>query len=167
MLAPGGKVIGTRNREAVMSALPPNAKPPPASNPLSIPSSWAGPLADSAATDWMDAYPVAQGGKGKPGPKGRLLLVSEVAEIVRCTDATVCRHLRAGSLIGHRVGGRWRVYEADLDAFLFAEASGPPGATSLGAYPKLLDLSPVNGPAAASSGAAAQLPYFLAPTQVK
>jgi excisionase family DNA binding protein len=123
--------------------------------------------AASVTSDWADAFPVPQPGKAPPGPKGRLLLVSEVAEIVRCTDATVCRHLRAGSLIGHRVGGRWRVYEADLDAFLFAKMAGSPGAASSVGHLPLLDLSLANGPAAASSGAAAQLPYFLAPTQVK
>jgi len=150
-----------------MKATPPKPTTPSTTPKSTIAAYWPGLTGTGATSDWADAFPVPQPGKAPPGPKGRLLLVSEVAEIVRCTDATVCRHLRAGSLIGHRVGGRWRVYEADLDAFLFAEASGPPGATSLGAYPKLLDLSPVNGPAAASSGAAAQLPYFLAPTQVK
>jgi excisionase family DNA binding protein len=88
-------------------------------------------------------------------------LVAEVAAVLRRTEATVRDYLRLGSLIGCRVRCHWRVYEADLDAFLFAKATGSPGAASTTLHIPLLDLSTATGSAAASSGPTKAIPIFL------
>jgi excisionase family DNA binding protein len=145
-----------------MRIQPPNGKSHAAAQ-SSLPVSWTAAIAESATTSWEDAIPVPQQGKAKPGPRGQLLLVAEVSVILRCTDATVCKYLRDGVMTGHRVGGKWRVYEADLDAFLFKTMIGiacsKPDATSA---PILL--KPIS--ATEPKSAPAKRPYFLDPTQV-
>lgn len=53
-------------------------------------------------------------------PEERLLTVQEVAEFLRLSTHTVRLWLQTGKLRGLRVGGRWRVWESDLYAFLKA-----------------------------------------------
>ena len=47
----------------------------------------------------------------------KLLLVSEVAEILRCSESTVYSLLESGKLVGHRCPG-WRVKPADVEAYV-------------------------------------------------
>ena len=47
----------------------------------------------------------------------KLLLVNEVAEILRCSPSTVYALLESGKLIGHRCPG-WRVRPDDLEVYL-------------------------------------------------
>lgn len=47
----------------------------------------------------------------------KLLLVTEVADILRCSVSTVYALLETGRLVGHRCPG-WRVSEEDLHAYL-------------------------------------------------
>lgn len=53
-------------------------------------------------------------------PEERLLTVQEVAERLRLSARTVRLWLQTGKLRGLRVGGRWRVRESELHAFLRA-----------------------------------------------
>jgi excisionase family DNA binding protein len=50
----------------------------------------------------------------------RVLTVNQVAERLQVNVQTVRRWLRNGELIGTPIGGRtgWRVYEAEVQAFL-------------------------------------------------
>lgn len=47
----------------------------------------------------------------------KLLLVSEVAEALRCSESTVYALLESGKLVGHRCPG-WRVKPDDLEAYV-------------------------------------------------
>lgn len=47
----------------------------------------------------------------------KLLLVTEVADVLRCSVSTVYALLETRRLIGHRCPG-WRVKPTDLDAYL-------------------------------------------------
>lgn len=47
----------------------------------------------------------------------KLLLVSEVAEILRCSVSTVYALLEEGKLVGRRCPG-WRVKAEDLEAYV-------------------------------------------------
>jgi excisionase family DNA binding protein len=50
------------------------------------------------------------------------LTPNDVARILRLTPRTVYEYLRAGKLPGRKIGGgRWRVLERDLEAFLRGE----------------------------------------------
>ena len=48
----------------------------------------------------------------------RLLTVAEVAEVLRVSGMTVYRLIEKGDLRALRIGARWRVSSADLDAYL-------------------------------------------------
>lgn len=54
----------------------------------------------------------------------QLLTPAEVAEILQVDEQTVRRYLREGKLRGLRIGNRWRVDQADLEAFIQAN-KGP------------------------------------------
>lgn len=92
----------------------------------------ASPIFDDATDDWLDAFPVAQKGKIELGLKGRLLTVAEAALLLRLKPATVCKHLRHGIISGQRLSSAWRIYEADLDAFLVSKATGAGAHKSIG-----------------------------------
>lgn len=47
-----------------------------------------------------------------------LLTIKEVAEKLRLTPYTVRRFIKEGKLPATKVGGQWRVREADLEAYL-------------------------------------------------
>lgn len=146
-----------------MSAQPPGAKPLTTAPKSSRPLTWNAVAAESATTNWEDTIPVAQQSKAKSGLQGQLLLVGEVATVLRCTDATVRKYLRDGAMLGHRVGGKWRVFEADLDAFLFKTMIDIPCSTP-GAAGALTLLAPIS--AIGPKSTPAKHPYFLDPTQV-
>ena len=57
----------------------------------------------------------------------RWLRVSEVAERVGACERTVYRALRSGALVGERLGSRWRIRPAAVEAWLSrpADPSGP------------------------------------------
>ncbi len=48
----------------------------------------------------------------------RVYTSREVAEAMRCSHRTALDYLRRGLLPGRRIGGRWKVLEEDLKAFL-------------------------------------------------
>ena len=50
----------------------------------------------------------------------QLLTVSEVAEMLRVSDMTVYRLIKAGDLPAVRVGRSFRVSDSDVDAYLAA-----------------------------------------------
>jgi excisionase family DNA binding protein len=50
--------------------------------------------------------------------RARLLTVAEVAELLRVSNMTVYRLLKAGELPSVRIGKSFRVREEDLDAYL-------------------------------------------------
>ena len=58
---------------------------------------------------------MAQGSSPGPGP---LLTVAEVAEVLRVSNMTVYRLIKAGDLPALRVGKNYRIREADLTTFL-------------------------------------------------
>lgn len=58
---------------------------------------------------------MAQGSTAAPGP---LLTVAEVAEVLRVSNMTVYRLIKAGELPALRVGKNYRIREADLATFL-------------------------------------------------
>jgi excisionase family DNA binding protein len=49
---------------------------------------------------------------------GRLFTVAEVAEVMRVSNMTVYRLIRAGELPALRVGKGYRIFESDLERFL-------------------------------------------------
>ena len=49
---------------------------------------------------------------------GHLLTVAEVADLLRVSNMTVYRLIKAGQLGALRVGKNYRIPEADLDAYL-------------------------------------------------
>ena len=56
-----------------------------------------------------------QGGEGLAGP---LLTVAEVAQVLRVSNMTVYRLIKAGELPALRVGKNYRIRERDLEAYL-------------------------------------------------
>jgi len=55
----------------------------------------------------------------RPTPiTGPLLTVAEVAEVLRVSNMTVYRLIKAGDLPALRVGKNYRIREADLSTFL-------------------------------------------------
>lgn len=48
----------------------------------------------------------------------RMLTVAEVADQVRLSEWTVREILRDGELVGSKIRGQWRVYPADLAAWV-------------------------------------------------
>ncbi len=70
-----------------------------------------------------------------PRPK-KLLTTGEIAERYRIHPRTVVRWIRERGLAAIRVGGRWRVEEADLEAFLLVDRFRlPPGYAGSGDSP--------------------------------
>jgi len=47
-----------------------------------------------------------------------LLTLDEVARMLRCTNATVKRYIRNGTLGAIRVGGRYRVRLEEVDSYI-------------------------------------------------
>ena len=58
---------------------------------------------------------MAQGSTATPGP---LLTVAEVADVLRVSNMTVYRLIKAGDLPALRVGKNYRIRESDLATFL-------------------------------------------------
>lgn len=58
----------------------------------------------------------------RPGGEGGgpLLTVAEVAEVLRVSNMTVYRLIKAGQLAAIRVGKNYRIRQRDLDAYLNA-----------------------------------------------
>jgi len=56
---------------------------------------------------------------------GDLLLVSEVAELLRCTPTTVYRMIARGDITPTRIGNRIRIYRREVFAFLEREGRPP------------------------------------------
>ena len=54
-------------------------------------------------------------GTGTPGP---LLTVAEVADLLRVSNMTVYRLIKAGQIGAIRVGKNYRIPQADLDDYL-------------------------------------------------
>jgi excisionase family DNA binding protein len=54
-------------------------------------------------------------GAGMPGP---LLTVAEVADLLRVSNMTVYRLIKAGQMGAIRVGKNYRIPQADLDDYL-------------------------------------------------
>ena len=52
------------------------------------------------------------------GPSGQLLTVAEVADLLRVSNMTVYRLIKAGQLGAIRVGKNYRIPQDDLDAYL-------------------------------------------------
>jgi len=48
----------------------------------------------------------------------QLLTPKQVAEILQVHPESVLRSLRKGILIGHKIGGVWRVTQDDLEMFI-------------------------------------------------
>jgi hypothetical protein len=157
--------IGTQI-EAPMSIQPPNAKPPAAAQ-SSLPASWVEAIGGSDGTNWLDTFPVGQPGKTKPGLQGQLLLVAEVAAILRRSSATVRKYLRQGVLTGQRHFDEWRVSEADLNTFLIGKAVGVSAPKPVsGDAACLIPPCPANDPTAAVNDAAAPPPILRQQTKV-
>lgn len=55
---------------------------------------------------------------GMPGTPGTLLTVAEVAEMLRVSNMTVYRLIKAGQLGAIRVGKNYRIPQSDLDDYL-------------------------------------------------
>ncbi len=47
-----------------------------------------------------------------------LLTIGQVAERLQVCAKTVRRFMDAKELVGHRIGGQWRISEADLATFI-------------------------------------------------
>lgn len=58
------------------------------------------------------------GPAGVRGPEGRLLTVSEVADLLRINKSTVYRMAKQGRLPATRVGRQWRFRKSVLDGIL-------------------------------------------------
>lgn len=58
------------------------------------------------------ATPIAAG--------GRFMTVAEVADLMRVSNMTVYRLIKAGDLAAVRVGKSYRIRESDIDRFLAA-----------------------------------------------
>lgn len=58
----------------------------------------------------------------EPRMAGRLLTVGEVAELMRVSNMTVYRLIKAGSLAAIRVGKNYRIRLDDVDRYLSARA---------------------------------------------
>ncbi|MBP9773115.1 MAG: helix-turn-helix domain-containing protein [Candidatus Peribacteraceae bacterium] len=52
--------------------------------------------------------------------KHEFYLTEEVAEMLRVSNMTVYRCIKAGKLNAHKFGKDWRISKADLEAFLKA-----------------------------------------------
>ena len=61
---------------------------------------------------------------------GRLLTVAEVAEVLRVSNMTVYRLIKAGELPALRVGKNYRIRESELEAFLSAGLIDSEGVSS-------------------------------------
>ena len=55
----------------------------------------------------------------------QVFTVHEVAKLVRVSERTVWRELKAGRLRGTRFGGQWRILKKDLHAYLDERATIP------------------------------------------
>lgn len=59
----------------------------------------------------------------------KMLTANEVAQQLRLEPQTVVRHLRRSELRGSKVGRRWLVAEADVQAFVDERANFRPAET--------------------------------------
>jgi excisionase family DNA binding protein len=48
----------------------------------------------------------------------RALSKSETAALIGCCEKTLDRLIASGRIKAHRIGGRWKVFEDDLNAYL-------------------------------------------------
>lgn len=60
--------------------------------------------------------------KARPYVGDRLLTVGEVASLMRVSNMTVYRLIKAGQLAAIRVGKNYRIRESDVDRYLTARA---------------------------------------------
>ena len=74
-------------------------------------------LAVSTQTQSAPAAGAAAAAPG-PAPEGRLLTVTEVAELLRINKSTVYRIAKQGRLPATRVGRQWRFRKSVLDGLL-------------------------------------------------
>lgn len=42
----------------------------------------------------------------------------QAAEALHCTPRTIYRYLRSGEMPGRKIGGRWKILEEDLKAYI-------------------------------------------------
>lgn len=59
----------------------------------------------------------------------RCMTTHDLAKLLRCSERTARRYLAQGQIKGTRIGKRWLVREADLDA-AFAQALAEKGETN-------------------------------------
>lgn len=64
------------------------------------------------------AVTAAPGLAPAPEPEGRLLTVTEVADLLRINKSTVYRMAKQGRLPATRVGRQWRFHKSVLDRLL-------------------------------------------------
>lgn len=62
----------------------------------------------------MMVYPISDG----TSSDGALLTFKEAMDFLRVSRSTIYRLMWTGELRGHKVGGTWRFYEADLCAVI-------------------------------------------------
>jgi excisionase family DNA binding protein len=53
----------------------------------------------------------------------KLLIIDEAADALRVSPETIRRYLRSHALRGVKIGGQWRIHEADLSHFVSSEQS--------------------------------------------
>ena len=53
-----------------------------------------------------------------------ILTVTEVAEYLKLSDKTIRRMISTGQLKASKVGGSWRIKEADIEKFLDIHSNG-------------------------------------------
>ena len=56
--------------------------------------------------------------RGAMPPDDRLLTVNEVAEVMRVSNMTIYRLIKAGELAAVRVGRSYRIRQGDVDTYL-------------------------------------------------
>lgn len=54
-------------------------------------------------------------------PSGEIYTLKEVAEILKVTYRTALTYVESGSLRARKIGGKWRVKDADLEDFVTAK----------------------------------------------
>jgi excisionase family DNA binding protein len=72
-------------------------------------------------------YRMFLGEPGRPGPAGVVLMVDELADIVRTHPSTIRRFIAAGELPAYRVGRSWRILTKDAIVFFWRQSNRPHG----------------------------------------
>lgn len=50
-----------------------------------------------------------------------LYSIIEAAEIIGCSVKSIRNYISAGKLKAHKVGGKWKIYREDIEAFMRGE----------------------------------------------